>query len=67
MPRYDFECEKCKTTKEVEWTFDEYDKNKDCQICECGGSMKRVYTPIMLTEYACPGFYDNSTRGVSFR
>lgn len=65
--KYDFECEKCENIVELEMSVDDYMQTKDIQFCNCGGKMKRVYTPLMLTEYRCGGFYDTNSRSVSFR
>ena len=43
MPTYDFKCEQCGTTFELNLAFD----NKDLQYCEdCEKPLVRVYGPV---------------------
>ena len=43
MPTYDFKCEQCSNTFELNLSFD----NKDLQYCEdCEKPLVRVYTPV---------------------
>ena len=39
---YDFKCVKCGVTIEKDIPLAEYDRQKDSQVCFCGGEMKRV-------------------------
>lgn len=39
---YLFECNKCGKKQEREISMSEYDKEKNNQICKCGGKMRRV-------------------------
>lgn len=59
MAAYDFECEECKTTFEVEIPMSEYSEKKDNQVCpNCGKKLTRVMNQISGTIYNCGGFYD---------
>ena len=40
MPFYDYYCNKCETTIELEHSMNESDKER---YCECGNTLKRVY------------------------
>ena len=43
MPTYDFKCEQCQNTFELNISFD----NKDLQYCEdCEKPLARVYGPV---------------------
>jgi putative FmdB family regulatory protein len=43
MPTYDFKCEQCQTTFELNLSFE----NKDLQYCEdCEKPLVRIYTPV---------------------
>ena len=43
MPTYDFKCEQCSNTFELNLSFD----NKDLQYCEdCEKPLVRIYAPV---------------------
>lgn len=39
---YLFNCEKCGKSAEIEIKISDYDAEKNKQVCNCGGKMKRV-------------------------
>lgn len=64
MAQYIFNCNKCKKDVELTIPINDYDEQKDKQVCKkCGSKMTRVFTDIGLTTYGCTGFYDTDNRG----
>ena len=67
MATYIFECAKCKNAEEREILMQNYEAEKENQICKCGNKMQRVFQPIGATIYNCSGFYDTDSRKVRSR
>ena len=40
--KYLFKCEKCSKSTEIEIKVEDYDAEKEKQVCKCGGKMRRV-------------------------
>ena len=51
MPRYDYTCTKCNKELEIKHGF-----NEKPPVCGCGGSLTKVFAPVMIT-FNGKGFY----------
>lgn len=54
MPRYDYSCQKCSTSKEVVKSFDMADSEEVCE--SCGEVMIKVYGSFGI-QFKGSGFY----------
>ena len=54
---YLFKCVSCKKKREIDIPMSEYDKQKNNQVCECGGKMQRVIEWQGIAEGGGDGWY----------
>ena len=69
MPNYTWKCDKCEHEFENSMSFDDYDKNKNNQVCpKCQAHATRTLVMnSLITHYACGGFYDTESKTGSYR
>lgn len=57
MPIYEFKCDECNNSFEINESIKDYDSNK-YKCTECGSKVKRIYNPVAIS-FKGEGFYVN--------